>query len=83
VTSTCYFHLVNQPSLKVPFCLNETTKEEHYILQKTDLTTKLSLFNAEKEQKTTSKTKLEDENNFLHRGESVAAYLFYCSRAKV
>jgi hypothetical protein len=26
---------------------------------------------------------MEDENNFLHRGESVAAYLFYCGRAKV
>jgi hypothetical protein len=36
-----------------------------------------------KEQKTTSKTEREDDNNFLHRGESVAAYLFYCSTAKV
>jgi hypothetical protein len=30
-----------------------------------------------KEQKTTSKTEREDDNNFLHRGESVAAYLFH------
>jgi hypothetical protein len=30
-----------------------------------------------KEQKTTSKTEREDDNNFLHRGESVAVYLFY------
>jgi hypothetical protein len=57
--------------------------EKHYILQKTDLTTELSLFLEQKGQKTTSKTKMEDENNFLHRGESVAAYLFYCGRAKV
>ena len=34
------------------------------------------------EQKTTSKTEREDDNNFLHRGESVAAYL-YCRTAKV
>jgi hypothetical protein len=70
-------------SPKIPPHLNKITKDKNYIPHKTDLTTKLSLFKAQKEQKTASKTKLEDENNFLHRGESVAAYLFYCSRAKV
>jgi hypothetical protein len=49
-----------------------------------DLAAKLSLliYKKKKEQKTTSKTEREDDNNFLHRGESVAAYLFYYNTAK-
>jgi len=66
----------------IPQHLNTTTKGKQHTHQKIDLTTKLSLLVHKKEQKTTSKTEWEDDNNFLHRGESVAAYLFYCGTAK-
>jgi hypothetical protein len=56
--------------------------EKHYILQKTDLTRAFSFSCAQKAENY-KQNKMEDENNFLHRGESVAANLFYCSRAKV
>jgi hypothetical protein len=62
--------------------LKTTTKGKQYTHQKIDLTTKLSLLMHKKGQKTTSKTEREDDNNFLHRGESVAVYLFYYTTAK-